>query len=168
MCDDQIQTFREEEMMNQREDQSTESEVMIMSLNTNNSNYVWVDFTGTDVRALHLIDSGAQVSVLPLKLYNKLPREKQHAKMKSTVKIKAGNGTEIKCFGVAPVEFQFQGMNFVYNMYIVDDSVQPILGYDFLRDAGGSEISPSANTVKIRGKQLKLVTSEEVWLMCNY
>ena len=77
MCDDQIQTFREEEMMNQREDQSTESEVMIMSLNTNNSNYVWVDFTGTDIRASHLIDSGAQVSVLPLKLYNKLQREKQ-------------------------------------------------------------------------------------------
>ena len=53
-------------------------------------------------------------------------------------------------------------------MYIIDDSVQHILGYDFLRDAGGSEISPSANTVKIRGKQLKLMTSEEVWLMCNY
>ena len=82
-------------------------------------------------------------------------------KMKSTVKIKAGNGTEIKCFGVA-LDFQFQGINFVDNMYIVDDSVQRILGYDFLRDAGGSEISPSANTVKIRGKQLKLVTSEEV------
>ena len=37
-------------------------------------------------------------------------------------------------------------------MDIIDDSVQPILGYDFLRDAGGSEISPSANTVKISGQ----------------
>ena len=91
MCDDQIQTFREEEMMNQREDQSTESEVMIMSLNTINSNYVWVDFTGIDIRALHLIYSGALVSVLPLKLYNKLPREKQHVTNKLTVTIKDGN-----------------------------------------------------------------------------
>ena len=83
--------------------------MMVRRLNIKHSNYIWVNFTGTSLNVLTLIDSGAQVSVLPCKLYEKLPKEKQHPKSKSTVKIKAGNGTEIKCFGVAPVEFGFQG-----------------------------------------------------------
>ena len=136
--------------------------MMVRRLNIKHSNYIWMNFTGTSLNVLTLIDSGAQVSVLPCKLYEKLPKEKQHPKSKSTVKIKAGNGTEIKCFGVAPVEFGFQGMTFVYNLYVVEDTVQPILGYDFMHDVGGSEISPSENTVKIRGKLLNLVTPADV------
>ena len=71
-------------------------------------------------------------------------------------------GPAYEAYEDAPVEFGFQGMTFVYNLYVVEDTVQPILGYDFMHDVGGSEISPSENTVKIRGKLLNLVTPADV------
>ena len=43
----------------------------------------------------------------------------------------------------------------------MDNTIGPILGYNFLHDTGDSDISPSAKTVTIRGKKLKLLGPDE-------
>ena len=69
---------------------------------------------------------------MPISLYESLPPHVRPPLKLSYITIKAGND-DIKLFGVALVKFEFQGMKFEYKMHIVEDTVQPILGYDFLK-----------------------------------
>ena len=130
-------------------------------INVNNSNYLWVHYTGTGIKELNLIDSGAQVSVIPKKLYDKISEKKRTPLMTAAVDIKAGNGSSIKCYGMVTLCFNFQDMDFKYNFYVVEDNVQAILGYDFMRDTGDWKIIPSTNSVTIRGKKLELVRNDK-------
>ena len=122
---------------------------------------MWVKYTGTDVDALNLIDTGAQVSVIPKHLYDSLPDKKRPPLKPSKIHIRAGNESRIGFYGVANLDFEIEGMKFNYDVHVVDDSVGPILGYDFLRDTGDSHISPSEHSVTIRGKKLKLSDPRE-------
>ena len=80
------------------EEEEEEPEVVVVRvINVNNSNYLWVHYTGTGIKELNLIDSGAQVSVIPKKLYDKISDRKRTALMTAAVDIKAGNGSSIKC-----------------------------------------------------------------------
>ena len=96
---------------------------MVRVINVNNSNYLWVHYTGTGIKELNLIDSGAQVSVIPKKLYDKISEKKRTPLMTAAVDIKAGNGSSIKCYGMVTLCFNFQDMDFKYNFYVVEDSV---------------------------------------------
>ena len=136
--------------------------VQICSLNLVNANYLWVNFTGTDVTVLTLIDSGAQVSLIPKHVYEKLPRRKRAPLQPTEMKIAMGNGNRIEVYGRADIAFEFQGLKFQYGMYVVEDSVQPLLGYDFLRDTGDAHISPSEHSVTIMGKKLQLHSKQAV------
>lgn len=144
------------------EEAQREDTAMVRTLNIHNSNYIWVDVDNTDIKILALIDSGAQVSVLPKKIYDKIPTDVRRKLKTTKIKIKAGNGTEIKCFGVSTLAFSFQDLHFVYDLHVVEDTVQPILGFDFLRSTKKAEISPTANTVTINGKVLKLVEAQDI------
>ena len=44
--------------------------IYINTLNVKDSNYIWIFITGTSVKSLALIDSGAQVSVMPKKTFD--------------------------------------------------------------------------------------------------
>ena len=94
--------------------------------------------------------------MLPRHLYDAFPSDVKPALRSSDVKIYVANGTEIQCSGVASVKFEFQGMTFEHDLYVVDDSMQPILGYDFLHKTGDAVIRPSAHAVEINGKKLTL------------
>ena len=136
--------------------------IYINTLNVKDSNYIWIFITGTSVKSLALIDSGAQVSVMPKKTFDSIPTNNRPTLRSTSVRIKAGNGSGITCHGVAPISFNFQGLNFTHNMHIVEDTMQTILGYDFLREAGDSYISPSDDTVRVRGEVLELVKPGDV------
>ena len=99
--------------------------------------------------------------MIPRYIYDGFPEKTKPPIRPCKLKIKAGNGTNIKLFGVATIEFKIDDMKFNYDMHIVDNTIGPILGYDFLHDTGDSEISPSAKTVTIRGKKLKLLGPDE-------
>ena len=120
-----------------------------------------MEYTGTNCGAKTLIDTGAQVSVMPKYVYDGLPTEKKPPLRPSKLKIKAGNGTNIKLFGVAKMDFKIEDREFTYDLHVVDNSIGQILGYDFLHDTGDSTISPSSQTVTIRGKKLKLLGADE-------
>lgn len=151
----------EDEYDDEEEDDGADT-AMVRTLNIHNSNYIWINVDNTDVRVLALIDSGAQVSVLPKRIFDVIPSNVRRKLRTTKIKIKAGNGTEIKCFGVSTIAFSFQELHFIYDLHVVEDAVQPILGYDFLRSTDSAEISPTANTVTINGKVLKLVQAEDI------
>ena len=84
---------------------------MVRMLNIHNSNYIWLKFDNTDLSVLALIDSGAQVSVLPKKLYDRIPTNVRRRLRRTEIQIYAGNGTAINCFGVTTLAFNFQDMH---------------------------------------------------------
>ena len=59
------------------------------------------------------------------------------------------------------MKFEFQEMTFEHDLYVVEDSIQPILGYDFLHKTGDAVIRPSAHAVEINGKKLTLFDQEK-------
>ena len=69
---------------------------------------------------LFLIDSGADVSVLPL----------TSPSSAATGALVAANGTRIRTFGVKSVELQFGSLSLSHHFYLADIS-KPILGSDF-------------------------------------
>ena len=91
---------------------------------------------GTTSGAKTLIDTGAQVSVIPRYIYDGFPEKTKPLIQPCKLKIRAGNGTNIKLFGVATIEFKIDDMTFTYDMHIVDNTIGPFLGYDFLHDIG--------------------------------
>ena len=65
---------------------------------------------GTTRGAKTLIDTGAQVSVIPRYIYDGFPEKTKPPIRPCKLKIRARNGTDIKLFGVAVIEFKIDDM----------------------------------------------------------
>ncbi|CAH2210398.1 jg24624 [Pararge aegeria aegeria] len=77
-----------------------------------------------------LIDTGANVSVIPVSKVN--PRQRKHSG--SDYKLFAANGTEIKTFGVITLELNLGLRRSFKWSFIICDVNQPIIGADFLKN----------------------------------
>ena len=77
---------------------------------------------------LFLIDTGAEVSVLPAS-----PSRVSHPSLTPTsVTLRAANGSPIRCYGVLCLPLRLDGRR-MKGKFIVADVQQPLLGADFLR-----------------------------------
>ena len=132
--------------------------VTINSIHQKNANFIWATFGNCAVKSLCLIDTGAQVSIIPKKLFDALPSTELQV---TSIDVRAGNGSKIQCHGSANVSIAFQGLTFAHPMYVVSDVKHVILGYDFLNATGDAHISPSHNSVRICGKDISLVDTDD-------
>ena len=135
--------------------QPVDDEITVRTINIHQQKYVWLHF-GDSMKTLCLIDKGAQVSVLPRHIYDSLPENDRQPLRSTKLHIKLADDVDLTCFGVSRVIFQLQGEKYECDMHIVDDSVQPILGEDFLATADDSDPSPCINNIKIHGQTVKL------------
>ena len=135
--------------------------IEVKQINLRRLDYVWMKFTNSDVEALTAIDTGADVSVLPRQLYDSIPDEIRNPLRPTETIIQVHNNI-IHCHGIAAVAFEFQGMQFDFDVCVVDDVIQPILGYDFLQAAGDTEVLPATEKIMIGGKRIKLIDRSEV------
>ena len=119
--------------------QQENTAIEVKQINLRRLDYIWVKFTNSDVEALTGIDTGADVSVLPRQLYDSIPDEIRNPLRPTEMAIQVHNSI-IHCHGIAVVAFEFQGMRFDFDVCVVDDVIQPILGYDFLLAAGDTEV----------------------------
>ena len=148
--------FRQEEHHDHPPMDAIKEDSKVRIIDIRKQDYIWVDYAAGDVKALTLIDTGAQVSVLPKQLYDAIPEEMKKPLRETDVELRLADGTDVLCYGIMNVAFDFQDMSFAYDMHIIDDVMQPILGYDFLHEVGDAEVLPAQETVKIRGNKLKL------------
>ena len=113
-------------------------------------------------RKLCSIDKGAQVSVLPRYIYDSLPENDRQPLRSTKLQIKLADDVDLTCFGVSRVIFQLQGEKYECDMHIVDDSVQPILGEDFLATADDSDPSPCINNIRFMVRPLNFLIMIEI------
>ena len=132
--------------------------VTINSIHHKNANFIWATFGNRAVKSICLIDTGAQVSIIPKKLFDTLPPADLRA---ANIDIRAGNGSKIPCHGIATVSIAFQGLQFEHPMYVVSDVKHVIIGYDFLNATKDAHISPSHNSVRICGQDIALVDTDD-------
>lgn len=110
-----------------------------------------------------LMDSGAAVSILPVRLFETLPLAKRPTVYEPTVNIIAGNDSDIDCMGLADLTITIDGMTFTQAFHITTNAPTPILGLDFLKKQDITS-RPSQNYYAYQGKQFTLFDSTGVKL----
>ena len=101
----------------------------------NTTLYTKMFIDGLNDHVLMLIDTGAAVSLIPMKIYLRIHEDKRILQP-NTLDIRAGNDTPILCFGVTNLKFAFQYYlrEFKHDFYVCDDDTSCILGMDFLAE----------------------------------
>ena len=81
-----------------------------------------------------LIDSGAAVTVISIKLWTKLPvsEKPELTSPNGTIKLEAANNELIPVKGIATVNIHIGDQSFEWEVYVADIDDDGILGYDFL------------------------------------
>ena len=113
----------------------------------------------TDNKVLHfLVDTGADVSILPYSLF-------QPSGGSETQKLVTANGQDIPTYGRHTIEFQFTGIQKKFKWsFILADVQRPILGSDFLAheditvDCKRNQISTRNHTISGSAKTCHSVT----------
>ncbi len=94
--------------------------------------FVWATVHPTVPDVLMLMDTGAGISMLPQTIYDAIPDVDKQPLEPTSLKILAGNNTDIVCKGTAEVRFSFSNMTFVQRFYISAGDTLGILGTDFM------------------------------------
>ena len=85
----------------------------------------------SDEGRLFLVDTGAMVSVLPLKLYEEIDPYYRNKLKPATLTLRVGNNSKCDVRGIAEVDFVLADTLYKHPFYVCADSTQPILGIDF-------------------------------------
>ena len=80
---------------------------------------------------LYLVDSGAQISILPRAVYDQYYDRTTTPLSESDMTIKAGNETRVECHGIAHCLIKLGGVFIRHPFYICEDAAVPILGIKF-------------------------------------
>ena len=102
---------------------------------------------------LFLVDTGAMVSVLPLKLYEEIDSSFRNKLEPATLTLRVGNNSKCDVRGIAQVDFEIGGTLYRHPFYVCADSTQPILGIDFQTKVD-MYVRPSQDKLCIGDKQL--------------
>ena len=94
--------------------------------------YVWVNFHEVMIDQLMLLDSGAQMSIIPLHIYAALPLCDRPVVRPEPFPITAGNGTVVQSLGIITLEIKLQDVVVKQVFHVCANNTQPVLGKDFL------------------------------------
>ena len=83
---------------------------------------------------LFLIDTGAQVSMMPLSWYNGIPPEQRPPLEETNLRIMAANKTTFRVSGCVRVAIKIHGIEYPCTLHISPDEDVGILGMDFMHD----------------------------------
>lgn len=81
-----------------------------------------------------LVDTGAQVTMMPLSWYNSIPPERRPPLTNSQLRIVAANKTTFAVSGMAEFRLRIKGTTFPCNIYISPDEDAGIQGMDFMQE----------------------------------
>ena len=99
-----------------------------------------------------LVDTGATISILPLKLWEEIHPEDRTPLAATTMKIRAGNDTQVDVRGTSEVKLTLNGEQYPYMFYICADATAPILGMNFQSEYD-MYLRPAKDKVYIRGNR---------------
>ena len=94
---------------------------------------VWVELPDAQEGHAFLIDGGSGKSFLPISVFRSIAQEKRMGLREPPMFVKAANGTEVICYGVCEVKVKIETFEMEHVFFIVEDTVMPILGRDFMK-----------------------------------
>lgn len=105
--------------------------------------YPWIEKIRIDgSQVAFKIDTGAQITVLPLKIYNRLDTKIELHR--TNTKLRAFSGDKVKPIGMCSLFGKFENMSCKMKTAVVDIDIMPILGLQSCIDFG--LVAPSANS----------------------
>ena len=102
---------------------------------------------------LYLVDSGAQISILPRAVYDQYYDRTTTPLSESDMTIKAGNDTRVECHGIAHCLIKLGGVFIRHPFYICEDATVPILGIKF-QEVHDLHLWPAEKAMFLKGKQI--------------
>lgn len=79
-----------------------------------------------------LIDSGAGISLIPLRWFDSIPDEEKPPLLPTTLNVKTGNKIKINVAGVIDVKLRLQCGDYDCKFHVSPDEIHGILGMDFM------------------------------------
>ncbi|CAG2251941.1 unnamed protein product [Mytilus edulis] len=116
--------------------------------------YVDTDLYG--LSASLMVDTGATVTIISEKTYNKIPRARQPDLMSSNQQVFTASGDQLKIVGKGSFHLVFQhGKSVVVEAIVAQITIDGILGLDFMKTIKG-KIDLEKNSFEIDGTQVML------------
>ncbi|VDI48461.1 Hypothetical predicted protein [Mytilus galloprovincialis] len=116
--------------------------------------YVDTDLYG--LSASLMVDTGATVTIISEKTYNRIPRARQPDLMSSNQQVFTASGDQLKIVGKGSFHLVFQhGKSVVVEAIVAQITIDGILGLDFMKTIKG-KIDLEKNSFEIDGTQVML------------
>ena len=112
-----------------------------------------------------LVDTGAQVTMMPLSWYNSIPPERRPPLTNSQLRIVAANKTTFAVSGMAEFRLRIKGTAFPCNIYISPDEDAGILGMDFMQEYHVI-LNPTDAMMTINNRQIRILNYHGQKLNC--
>ena len=113
-----------------------------------------------------LVDTGAQITMMPLSWYNRIAPENRPKLQPARVRVMAANQTDFRISGVAEFQMKIKNKKYACNIYISPDEEAGILGMDFMRH-NKVVLNPTDSYMSIDGDQIKILNYHGQKLNCK-
>ena len=113
-----------------------------------------------------LVDTGAQVTMMPLSWYNSIAPENRPELKSTKLRIVAANKTSFAVSGLAEFRLRIKSMTFPCNIYISPDEDAGILGMDFMQQYRVI-INPTDGFMSIDNHHIKILDYHGQRLNCK-
>jgi predicted aspartyl protease len=125
--------------------------------------YLWAGIEGKSMKGmLMLVDTGATISILPLKIYEELKDDQKGELEPTNMVIRTGTNGKVDVRGTAKVQFDLEGRKFNYPFYICGDARNPIIGFDF-QAKYDMYLRPGENALYIGYRKLACFDHKKLW-----
>ena len=121
--------------------------------------FAWVHFHEVMIDQLMLLDSGAQMSVIPLYIFAALPLCDRPVVRPEPFPITAGNGTKVHSLGVVTLEIKLQNVVVKQIFHVCGNTTQPVLGKDFLNAHNATVQHGSHSRMFLEGEEIDIFTA---------
>ena len=125
--------------------------------------YVWAKIHQEVPDMPFLIDTGAGVSLLPERLYYKIPEDDRPPLLYSSIKIYCGNSNRIRVTGVVALTMRIQNVDYKGIFHVSPDEVKGILGTDFL-ERYDAKVQLRRRCLKLNNKPINVYSQQGIQL----
>ena len=103
-----------------------------------------------------LLDTGANMNILPIRVYHSILAEQRPSLEKTKFDIMVGNGESMKVDGIVTTKVKFGEESYEARFYVVQESEMAVLGTSFMIDYGVKIAMGLKPTCSIRGNAVPL------------
>ena len=115
--------------------------------------------TGMDSTVKFLLDTGANMNIIPMDVFVRIPDGRRPKLEPSKYNIEVGDGREMKVKGIATTKVKIGGESYEAKFYVTDLGAQAVIGTSFMVDYAVKISLGEPPSCTIRGERVPLLVS---------